>query len=101
MGAFLTTLFGGVVTSVLSNITGRTAKTLAFVALVVSLTVGLVATLDALAASVAVVLPNDVVAMMTMLMPSNTAECISVVITGRIARWVYDWHVTIARTLAE
>ena len=76
-------------------------KVIALVAILTSLTAALVLSLDTLATSISATLPSDVTTFAAAVLPTNFTACISVIVVARVTRWVYDWHVTIAKQLAS
>ena len=77
------------------------AKVVALVAISISLTATFILTIEAAANSLAIALPPDVVAFAVAVLPQNLSACISVIAVARIGRWVYDWHITIAKSLTS
>lgn len=83
------------------NISFKLSKTIAYVALVGVLTAALFLTFSTLLSSIAVSLPSDSVALASAIFPSNLNACISVVISARVARWIYDRNMKIADKISE
>jgi len=83
------------------SITFKLSKTIAYVALVGVLTAALFLTFTALLAPISANLPASSVALASAIFPSNLNACISVVISARIARWVYDRNMKIADKISE
>jgi len=71
-------------------------KVVAFVAALAALTAGFVFVIGTLVEGGEVALPEGVLAVLSSIIPTHTVECISVLITGKIAAFVYDWHLKIA-----
>lgn len=76
-------------------------KGVALVAIIGTLTAGLVLAIETLASSISTTLPPDVIAFAVAVLPTNLSTCISVIAVARVTRWVYDWHISIAKTLAS
>ena len=82
-------------------LTSGIGKTIAYVAIVATLTVALFVGFEALVAPLARTLSADHIALIQAFTPSNLNQCVSVVIAARIARWVYDRNVNIADKLSS
>ncbi|WP_375541117.1 DUF5455 family protein [Nitrosomonas sp.] len=79
----------------------KVAKTVGYVAIVAVLTAALIALFSSLLSPLSQTLPAGSVALAAAILPSNLNACISVVISARIARWVYDRNMKIADKLSE
>lgn len=79
----------------------KLVKVIAYVALVGTLTATLIGTFSAALSGVAAFMPADSLLLASSLFPSNLDDCIALVISTRIARWVYDWNVKFAGKLAD
>lgn len=82
-------------------IASKTAKTIAYVALVGLLTVALILVFTTALAPLARTMPADSAAFAAALLPSNLKSCVSVIIAAYIARWVYDRNLKIADKLSN
>jgi hypothetical protein len=83
------------------RITSKVLRVGAFVVVAIALTAALIAGFNAALSTVSVALPNEVLVVAVSLLPSNATACISVVLSARIARFVYDWNVRIADKLSD
>ena len=79
----------------------KVLKVIAYVAIVGSLTLTLFVLFDGLATSVAVAIPAGVSEFSATLLPGNLNQCISILISARVAKWVYDRNVKIADKVSE
>lgn len=101
---WLGNLFVGLVSAVLSYVGAHLAKktvfALAAVAAALSLTAAFVFVIKGLLAGMSLVLPDWAVVGAAMFLPSNTALCISALISARVARWIYDYHMETLRLVS-
>ncbi len=90
LAAYTGTAFTALVGFLAVYITKKVAVTLAALAMVITITTALWAALAALAGGIAVSLPSEVNLAMGWIVPANIKECLSVYMTARLARFVYD-----------
>lgn len=70
----------------------KAAQILAALSLAGTVTAAFMAVLGSALGSIVVSAPSGLVAQGLALLPANTNICIAVVITVKIARWLYDWQ---------
>lgn len=71
----------------------RVALTLAAVTAVVAVTAGFIGVIEGLIAAIQYAAPDT--AGWFLFIPGNFSACLSAIITGKIARWAYEWNVKI------
>lgn len=76
-------------------LTKKFAVTAAAIALIAASTVTFISLITGLANGLAVVSPPWLSTAASLVVPDNTAACISLIMTGRIARWAYEWNVRV------
>lgn len=79
----------------------KLGKTIAYVAVVTALTSALILTFTTLLGPISRTIPPDAVIFASAILPANLNACVSVVISARIARWIYDRNLKIADKLSE
>lgn len=88
-------LFSSLFTFFASFVTKRLAITAAAVVLITTLTAGLFAALEALVATLTLVMPTEVSQVGGLVTPSNLTTCISIMVSARLLRYAYDWNVKV------
>ncbi|KZZ47685.1 hypothetical protein A3759_03795 [Thalassolituus sp. HI0120] len=76
-------------------LTKKIAVRAAGLALIAASTVTFIGVITGLAHGLAVISPPWLSTAASLVVPDNTAACISLIITGRITRWVYEWNVRV------
>ena len=76
-------------------LTKKVALAVALVAAVVLLTGTIYVTLEGLFSAVAYVMPSYVQDAACMLLPSNLQACMTAIIAGKVAEYVYIWKVKV------
>lgn len=85
-------VFGALVQWFAKWFSKRLAVIAAAVALVTGLTVTFFTAITALANGLSGALPDSFNGLVGLCMPSNTRECVSVIMTAHALRWAYDWN---------
>lgn len=93
LGSFFSALFSFFATYV----TKRLALVAAAVVLLISLTAAFWAALEGLVSGLSFALPAPYVAMFDHFVPGNATACLSIVISARLFRYVYDWNSLVVR----
>ena len=92
-------VIGIIFTSVFSYfakfVTKKFAVVAAAIVLISASTITFISLITGLASGLAVVSPPWLSTAASLVVPDNTAACISVIMTGRIARWAYEWNVRV------
>lgn len=78
----------------------KVLRVIAYVAAIVALFAAMVVAVQALANTLLVSLPSDAIVIAGALMPTNTLECLTAVLTGIVYRFLFDWHAKIADKLS-
>lgn len=91
IGAFFSSLLAFFAT----YFTKRIAVLSAVIAVIASLTLGFIAAIEGLAASITYVQPDLSGAFA--ILPSNFSSCVSVIVTAKILKWAYGWNVHLAQ----
>lgn len=96
---WLAAVIAGIVSSVFSYaakfISKRVAVVLVAIGLIAASTTAFIALVNSLVSSLSVVVPPFLSLAVSLVVPDNTAACVSVLISARIARWVYEWNVRV------
>ncbi len=107
MPAFLLALFssaGGYFASLaafqVTEITKRLAMIAIAVSIILALTVAMWAGINALLSGIAVAMPAGITTAAGWIMPGNIAECSSVILTAKVARFAYDMKVSMTKLRA-
>jgi len=79
----------------LQFMTKRLALVGAAIVVVVALTTGLFAALEALVATIALAMPSEMAVATGLFLPANLTTCISVIVTAHLLRFAYEWNVKI------
>jgi len=90
---FFVSLAGSILGYFGQALTKKTLFATAAVAAFVSLTTAFVLVVKALLVGIVYVLPPWAASVAGLILPSNFSVCISALISARIARWIYDYHV--------
>lgn len=95
IAAVLGGLFGGLVQWLAKYVTRRVAIVAAVIVLLFGMITAFFAAINAAVASISVLTPPGFNQAMSMVMPDNVPGLISILISARILRWVYEWNVKI------
>lgn len=95
LATFLGTLFTSVVTFFLTFMTKRLAFLAAVVAAITAVTVAFFAAIHLLMVSVIAIAPPYFAESVSFVVPSNFPFLLSVWLSARLLRWVYEWNVKI------
>ena len=79
----------------------QVAVTVAIVAVIVALTAAFWAAITGLANGLIQAVPAEVVTVATWIAPTNLDECLALVLTGELMRYVYDQKILILRVKAS
>lgn len=93
LGQLLAALVGSVATFFATQITKKVALTAAALTAFTALTAAFAAVVKGLLTSIIYQLPDWAAAGAGLFLPPNLAACIGALITARIARWIYDYHI--------
>lgn len=72
----------------------------AAVAALLTLTGAFVVVVKVLLVGIAYVMPGFVATGMALLMPTNLTVCLSAIFSARVARWIYDYHMTALKLIS-
>lgn len=92
---FLAQLFTRSVTVVFEVLTKRLLIISAVLAVLASFVAGFYVAIDLLMGSISSVAPPFLNQAASLFLPTNLTELISIQITARLARWVYEWNVKV------
>lgn len=101
---WLANFFLGLATSVLSYFGAHFAKKTVFAAAAVSaalaLTTAFIFLLKGLLLGLTYTIPAWAVEGFAMLLPSNVAICLGAIVSARVGRWIYDYHMETLRLVS-
>lgn len=100
MGIWFRALFSGLVGFFSSWVANKTIFATSTVVGFLALTGAFVLAIKTLASSLSGVVPSWAVGL-GYLIPDNAALCFSVLVSARLARWVYDYHKEVLKTAAS
>lgn len=89
------TFFSGTIAFLAQFFTRRIAVIAAVIAVITSLTLGFVAAIEGLLATITYAAP-DLTGVFAIL-PGNFSTCISVIVTAKMLKWAYGWNVALAQ----
>ena len=95
LASVLTGLFGGIIAWLVQYTTRRTALVLAGTVAISAVSVAFFAGINALIDGLATVMPAPIVDGARMLAPHNVDECLTAIVAGHVAYYVYTWKVKI------
>ena len=88
---FIISLFGSIASFFAISVTKKTAYIAVMISASIALTTALYSVVTNLLTGIYYAMP-DTVAAGAAFLPSNTAVCLTAVITAKTARFVYDWN---------
>lgn len=95
LAGILGSMFSALFSFFATYVTKRLALVAAAVVIIVSITGAFFAALQALIAGLVLQVPPEVSAMAALILPSNMDECVTICISAKMLRWVYDWNIRI------
>lgn len=93
IAGFLSSIFGAVLSFISQYISHKAASFILFVTLIGASSAGFLALISSLMDSIVVDVPDFVRLAAQLVIPENAGACVSVMVSGRLARLVYDWNV--------
>lgn len=90
---FFVSLVGSVVGYFGQSLAKKTLFATAAIAAFLALTTAFVLVVKALLVGIVYVLPPWAASVAGLMLPSNFSVCISALISARVARWIYEYHV--------
>lgn len=93
LATFFATMLGNFIAFFAKWFTARTATQLGVIATIATLTIGMIALLKTLIASIALVAPPMFIQAMSLIVPDNAPICLAVLVSAHTIKWVWLWQV--------
>lgn len=95
LASYLGTLIFGVAGWLGTWLTKRIAILIAVIGMVVTLTAGIIFSLESAISVLSQAIPNNILIGASWVWPSNANVCIAAIGSAKIAKWVYEWNIKI------
>lgn len=96
---FLASAIGGFFVAVVAYfakfISKRVAVVLVALGLIATATLTFIGLIEGLMSGISVISPPWLTMAAGLVVPDNLSACVSILVSGRIARWAYEWNVKI------